>query len=90
MYGSYSHADDNNEESASGSFNIASFNIVSLVDSSRKYYRRMGKQYFQACEDWPECDQEHGACKEVLCSYQGWAESNDFQRKMSDIAYERN
>ena len=43
MYGSYSHADDNNEESASGSFNIASFNIVSLVDSSRKYYRRMGK-----------------------------------------------
>ena len=38
MYSSYAHADDNEEDSVSGSFNIAS-----LVDSSRKYKRRMGR-----------------------------------------------
>ena len=38
MYGSYAHMDDNEDESASGSFNIAS-----LVESSRKFRRNLGR-----------------------------------------------
>jgi len=89
MYGSYAHADDNEEESVSGSFNIAS-----LVDSSRKYKRRMGNRggansSFKPVRIGQSVTKSMGPARRFLAPSRGMgAGSIDFQRKMSDIVDE--
>lgn len=86
MYGSYAHVDDVEEDSVSGSFNIAS-----LVDSSRKYKRRLGQKDRGAATTSFKPVRIGSVTKSVAPArrFLGSSKSggsNEFHRKMSDIA----
>ena len=88
MYGSYAHIDENEEESASGSFNTAS-----LVDSSRKFKRRMGMSdrggatSFMPVRIEQSVTKSMGPARRFLAPNLGVG-TNDFHRKMSEIEEE--
>lgn len=88
MYGSYAHADDCEDESVSGSFNIAS-----LVDSNKKYKRRMGQSdrggatSFKPVRIGQSVTKSMGPARRFLAPAKGVG-SSDFQRKMSDVIEE--
>eukprot|EP00092_Neocalanus_flemingeri_P001015 GFUD01001083.1.p1 GENE.GFUD01001083.1~~GFUD01001083.1.p1 ORF type:complete len:775 (-),score=244.53 GFUD01001083.1:238-2484(-) len=83
MYGSYANVDDYEDESVSGSFNIAS-----LVDSSRKYKRRLGS-VDRGGAKMPvrigSLTKPTAPARRFLGATRGMGAGSDFHRKMSDI-----
>jgi len=91
MYGNYAHVDDNEDDSVSVS---GSFNLASLVDSSKKFKRRMGRNDGGVSAFKPvrigQSVTKCAAPPRRFLAPQPTASggSADFQRKMSDVLEE--
>jgi len=90
MYGNYAHVDEQEDDSVSGSFNLAS-----LVDSNKKFKRRMGRsdgantKAFKPVRIGQSVTKAAAQPRRFLAPTQAsCGGSMDFERKMSDILEE--
>jgi len=88
MYGNYAHVDENEDDSVSVS---GSFNLASLVDSNKKFKRRMGRNDGGSAFKPVRIGQSVTKCaappRRFLAPQptQSNGGSADFQRKLSDV-----
>jgi len=88
MYGNYAHVDEQEDDSVSGSFNLAS-----LVDSNKKFKRRMGRNDGASTMAFKPVRIGQSVTKAVAPPRRFLVPDNpggsiDFERKMSDILEE--